>query len=217
MSKNELHREITHLKNDVLDMAKLALNMLENSITSLNTRDLELAKEVDHNKHKLREYDTHIEERAFKLIALHQPMAIDLRSLATILKIITYLYRLGRYGKDIAAVVELLTDKPPISEMLGITHMWEHVKSLIADAIESFDKSNITKLKDFEERDNEVDQMRWSIFRESVSYMMENPANITICAHIIMIARYLERCGDHACKIAEKVHYMVTGQHIEIS
>ena len=217
MSKSELHKEITHLKNDVLDMAKLALNMLEKSIKALNTRDLELAKEVDHNKHKLREYDTHIEERSFKLIALHQPMAIDLRNLATILKMITYLYRLGRYGKDIAAVVEHLTDKPPISEILGITHMWEHVKSLIEDAIESFDKSDIIKLKDFEERDNEIDQMRWSIFRESVSYMMENPANITICAHLIMIARYLERCGDHACKIAEKVHYMVTGQHIEIS
>ena len=217
MSKSELHKEITHLKNDVLDMAKLALNMLEKSIKALNTRDLELAKEVDHNKHKLREYDTHIEERSFKLIALHQPMAIDLRSLATILKMITYLYRLGRYGKDIAAVVENLTDKLPISEILGITHMWEHAKSLIEDSMESFDKSDITKLKDFDERDNEIDQMRWSIFRESVSYMMENPANITICAHIIMIARYLERCGDHACKIAEKVHYMVSGQHIEIS
>ena len=217
MSKSELHREIINLKQDVLDMGKLALNMLEGSITSLNTRDLELAKEVNHNKHKLKELDAHIEERALKLIALYQPMAIDLRRLATILKMITYLYRLGRYGKDIAAIVKLLTDKPPLSEILGITHMWEHVKTLIADAIESFDKSEITKLKDFEERDNEIDQMRWSIFRESVSYMMEDPANITICAHIIMVARYLERCGDHACKIAEKVHYMVTGQHIDIS
>ncbi|MFX1339572.1 MAG: phosphate signaling complex protein PhoU [Promethearchaeota archaeon] len=217
MSKSELHREIINLKQNVLDMGKLALNMLENAIKSLNTQDLELAKEVNNNKHKLREFDAHIEEHSLKMIALYQPMAIDLRSLATILKMITYLYRLGRYGKDIAAIVELLSDKIPVSEILGITHMWEHVKSLIEDAIESFDKSEITKLKDFEERDNEIDQMRWSIFRESVSYMMEKPANITICAHIIMVARYLERCGDHACKIAEKVHYMVTGQHIEIS
>ncbi len=217
MSKSELHREIINLKQDVLDMGKLSLKMLEDSIISLNTRDLELANEVNHNKHKLREFDAHIEERALKLIALYQPMAIDLRRLATILKMITYLYRLGRYGKDIAAIVKLLTDKTPLSEMLSITHMWEHVKSLIEDSIEAFDTSEITKLKDFEERDNEIDQMRWSIFRESVSYMMEDPANITICAHIIMIARYLERCGDHACKIGEKVHYMVTGGHIEIS
>ncbi|MFX0071357.1 MAG: phosphate signaling complex protein PhoU [Candidatus Hermodarchaeota archaeon] len=217
MSKSELHKEIINLKNNVLEMAKLALNMLDNSIRALNTRDLELAKEINHKKHKLREFDVQIEERSLKLIALYQPMAIDLRRLATILKIITYLYRLGRYGKDIAAVVELLMDRTPISEILSIKHMWEHVKSLIEDAIESFDKSEIIKLKDFEKRDNEVDQMRWSIFRESVSYMMENAANITICAHIIMIARYLERCGDHACKIAEKVHYMVTGQHIEVS
>ena len=216
MSKSELHREIVNLKQEVLDMGKLALNMLEGSISSLNTRDLELAKEVNHNKHKLREYDAHIEGRSLKLIALFQPMAIDLRRLATILKMITYLYRLGRYGKDIAAIVGFLTDMPPLSEILGITHMWEHAKSLIVDAMESFDKSEITKLKDFEERDNEIDQMRWSIFRESVSYMMENPANITICAHIIMVARYLERCGDHACKMSEKIHYMITGEHIEI-
>ena len=88
---------------------------------------------------------------------------------------------------------------------------------MIEDALESFDKSEIKKLKNFVKRDNEIDQLRWSIFRESVSYMMEDPKNITTCAHIIMIARYLERCGDHACKVAEKVHYMVTGKHIEIS
>ena len=95
--------------------------------------------------------------------------------------------------------------------------MWEHVKPMIVDAIDSFDESKIEKIKDFEERDDEIDQMRWSIFRESISYMIEDPRNINISAHIIMISRYLERCGDHACKIAEKVHYMVTGNHIEIS
>jgi phosphate transport system protein len=217
MSKSELHKEILEIKYKVLDMGKLALNMLENSIKALITQDVQLAKEVNHSKHKIREFDTYIEERTLRLIALYQPMAIDLRRLATILKMITYLYRLGRYGKDIAVVVELLADKSPLSEYLGIKIIWEHVKPMIEDALESFDKSEIKKLKNFVKRDNEIDQLRWSIFRESVSYMMEDPKNITTCAHIIMIARYLERCGDHACKVAEKVHYMVTGKHIEIS
>jgi phosphate transport system protein len=217
MSKIELHKEIVHLKQEVLDMGKLALDMLDYAIRALETQDLELSKEIDNKKHKLREYDTHIEEKTLKLIALHQPMAIDLRILATILKTITYLYRLGRYGKDIAAVVKEIANVSPLSEFLAIKHMWEHVKPMIEDALESFDKVEITKLKDFEQRDNEIDQMRWGVFRETVSYMMENPKNITASAHVLMIARYLERCGDHACKIAEKVHYMVTGQHIEIS
>jgi len=213
----EMRKEIVELKSKVLDMAELALGMLDDAIKALNENDLGLAKSVEEKKHKLRNFDEEIEAEALKTIGLFQPMAIDLRRLGTILKIITYLYRIGRYGKDIAVVVEELQAKYPISEILGIRHMWEHVKPMIEDAIESFDDSNIEKIKDFEERDDEIDQMRWSIFRESVSYMIEDPRNINISAHIIMIARYLERCGDHACKIAEKVHYMVTGNHIEIS
>ncbi|MBD3214738.1 MAG: phosphate signaling complex protein PhoU [Candidatus Lokiarchaeota archaeon] len=213
----EMRKEIVELKGKVLDMAELATGMLDDAIDALTNNNLELAKSVEDKKHKLRDYDDEIEAGALKTLGLFQPMAIDLRRLGAILKIITYLYRIGRYGKDIAGVVEELQGKYPISEMLGIKHMWEHVEPMIRDAIDAFDKSEIEKLSDFVERDDEVDKMRWSIFRESVSYMIEDPKNINISAHIIMIARYLERCGDHACKIAEKVHYMVTGKHIEIS
>ncbi|MHA1660698.1 MAG: phosphate signaling complex protein PhoU [Promethearchaeota archaeon] len=212
-----MHEEIINLKKEFIEMANLALSMLNDAIKALINKDIELAKTVDERKRSIRDYDVDMEEKVLKLIALYQPMAIDLRRLATILKNITYLYRLGRYGKDIAAVVKYFVDLPPLSESLGIKHIWEHVKPMIEDAIEAFDVENISKLKDFEERDNEVDQLRWSIFRESVSYMMEYPKYITACAYILMIARYLERCGDHACKMAEKIHYMVTGDHIEIS
>jgi phosphate transport system protein len=213
----EMRKEIVELKGKVLDMAELATRMLDDAIDALTNNNPELAKSVEDKKHKLRDYDDDIEAGALKTLGLFQPMAIDLRRLGAILKIITYLYRIGRYGKDIAGVVEELQGKYPISEMLGIKHMWEHVEPMIRDAIDAFDKSEIEKLSDFVERDDEVDKMRWSIFRESVSYMIEDPKNINISAHIIMIARYMERCGDHACKIAEKVHYMVTGKHIEIS
>ncbi len=213
----EMRREIDDLKQQVLKMADLAVSMLEDANTALCNKDLELAESVDQKKYKLREYDENIEAAALQVLGLFQPMAIDLRTLGAILKIITYLYRIGRYGKDIAAVVEMLNTEYPISELIGIRHMWEHVKPIIQDAIYSFEHANIEKLNDFEKRDDEIDQMRWSIFRESISWCIEDPKNITISAHIIMIARYLERCGDHACKIAEKVHYMVTAEHIEIS
>ena len=213
----EFHKDILELKDDVLQMGKFALSMLEDSVIALTSRNKELAEEVSERKLKLREYDERIETKSLRLIALYQPMAVDLRRLATILKTITYLYRLGRYGKDIAAVVKFIIDKPQISELLGIKHMWEHVKPMIEDALRALDQADISIIKDFKERDDEIDQMRWSIFRESVSFMMEDPKNITTCAHMIMVARYLERCGDHACKIGEKVHYMVTGEHIEIS
>lgn len=218
MSQTELHKEIIQLKNEILDMGRLALTMLENAIKSLNTLDIELAKEVLHIKHRIRDYDTKIEEKALKLIALYQPMAIDLRRLACILKMITYLTRIGRYGKDIAQVIKRDFDKKEnLLKLVNLQHIYEHVRDMINDALNSFDKSDISLIKDFEERDNEVDQLRWAIFRECITYMMETPKYITTCAHYIMFARYLERCGDHACKMAEKIQYMVTGKHVEIS
>jgi phosphate transport system protein len=213
----EMRREIFKLKKRVLDMADLAVNMLDDATTALLNSDLDLANTVNGKKYKLREYDDQIEAETLRTLNLYQPMAKDLRRLATVLKTITYLYRIGRYGKDIARVVKMLEANYPLSELVGIKHMWEHVKPMIKDVLEAFEKSDIANLTDFEQRDDEIDKMRWSIFRESVSYMIEDPKNITISAHLIMIAYYLERCGDCACKIAEKVHYMVTGEHIEIS
>jgi len=213
----EFHKDLETLKKKLITMSELAFSMLANSIKALSENDKELANSVNEKKDTLREYDFKIEAKSLQLLTLYQPMAIDLRTIASILKIITYLYRVGRYGKDIATIVLLLNNQHPFSEIVGIKHMWEHVQSMLDDALESFTTADISKLKGFSERDTEIDQLRWSIFRESVSYMMEDPRNITSSAHLMMIARYLERCGDHACKIAEKVYYMATGEHIEIT
>jgi len=213
----EMHKDIRKLKEGVLTMGNLALSMLEDSIEALINKDVQLANDTEKKKHKIREYDDDIESKALKLIALYQPMAIDLRRLATILKIITYLARMGRYGKDVAGVIEELAAHPSPDVPVNLIHMWEHVQYMISKALEAFDKGEIEQIKDFEDRDDEVDKLRWAIFRECITYMMENPKFITPYAHYLMIARYLERCGDHACKMAEKIHYMVTGEHIEIS
>lgn len=213
----ELHRDLSKLKDEVLEMGHLCLDMLDKSMQSLATQDSRLANEVVSKKDIIRKFDTEIEAKALKLIALYQPMAIDLRRLAAILKIITYLTRIGRYGKDIASYVEELSEKPYPASFVNIQHMWDHVKTMIQDSLQAFEQSDIKLLKDFVNRDNEVDEMRWSIFRESLTYMMEDPKVITPCAFFMIISRYLERCADNACKIAEKVHYMVTGEHIEIT
>lgn len=213
-----MHKELIALKNEVSNMGHFALKMLSDSIECLYSQDIQLASEVLSKKDMLRDYDNKIEEKTLKLIMLYQPMAIDLRSLAAILKIITYLQRIGRYGKDIADVVKKhLSDKQVALNLVNLRHIYEHVQSMISDALLAFEKMDISLIKDFEARDDEVDKLRWSIFRECLTYMIEDPKYITECAHYMMFARYLERCGDHACKIAEKVSYMVTGKHIEIS
>ncbi|MGV9172184.1 MAG: phosphate signaling complex protein PhoU [Promethearchaeia archaeon] len=213
----KMRNEIFALKKRVIEMAELASSMLADAMQALQEHDVDLAKKTDQKKHKLRDFDYEIEKQALHLIALYQPMAIDLRRLAAILKIITYLTRIGRYGKDIAQIVDYLKNNEAPNRFINLQHTWEHVESMIQDSIQGFDESDIKYIENFEEKDDEVDNLRWSIFRESVSYMMEDPHCITPCAHILMIARYLERCGDHACKIAEKVHYMITGEHKEIS
>ena len=214
----EMHKELIELKFKILEMGKHALSMLEDAVESLDKQDLDLANDVLERKLKIREYDDQIEAEALRLMALFQPMARDLREIATILKMNTYLARIGRYGKDIADVmVKNLSEKPLILKMINLRHIFEHVRDMISDALTAFEQEDISYIKDLSERDDEVDKLRWAIFRECITYMMEDPKYITEAAHYAMFARYLERCGDHACKMAEKIHYMVTGERIEIS
>jgi len=212
----KFHAELDALKKDVLDMGMLARDMLWKSIEALRDRDKAKADWVQSKKGALADLDEHIEDEALKLIALHQPMAEDMRAIATTLKLNTYLARIGRYGKDIAKVSIEINGLPQLSKIVSIPYQAELVCSMIDDALAAFETGDISKLKTLTEREDTVDALRYAIFRECVSYMMEDPKNITICSHYIMISRYLERCGDHACKMAEKIHYMVTGDRIEL-
>jgi phosphate transport system protein len=212
----KFHEELNLLKKEVEKMGELAKDMLEKSVQSLKNQDVELAKQVISRCSELREMDQKIEEEALRLIALYQPMASDLRLIATILKMITYITRIGRYGNDIAKVAIELVSEPHIAKLVSLPQMSSIVCSMIDDALLAFENKDISHIADFQEREDTIDAMRYSIYREGISYMMENPKYITRCTQYILIARYLERCGDHACKMAEKIHYMVTGEHKEI-
>lgn len=212
----KFHQELSELKGNVIVMGRLAMEMLQKSVEALKNQDVELADWVVSKKREIADWDDKIEDEALKLIALNQPMAKDLRTVACILKTITYLARIGRYGKDIAKVVKDLSSQPHINRLVNIPHMSQLVCEMIDDALVAFETEDISKIKDFKERDDNVDSLRYSIFREVVSYMMEDPKFITRGANYAMVARYLERCGDHACKIAEKTRFMVTGERVEI-
>ncbi len=210
------HTELEALKRDTLTMGGLAVGMLRDAVTALKNQDEALAREVLAKKGELARWDDLIEERALKLIALHQPVASDLRTLACILKMDTYLARVGRYGKDIAQVALELCGRPHIAKLVSIPHMADVSAGMVEDALRAFESCDLSLLKDFCEKDDSLDAQRWSIFRECVTYMIEDPKRITQCSHYIMVAKYLERVADHACKMAEKIHYMVTGERIEV-
>jgi phosphate transport system protein len=212
----KFHAELDALKRDVLDMGRLARQMLWTSVEALKHRDVKKAEWVASKKGELADFDVRIEDEALKLIALHQPMAEDMRAIATALKLNTYLARIGRYGKDIAKVAAELAGLNHMSKLVSIPYQAQIVCGMIDDALHAFETGDLSRLRDLAERDGNVDALRYSIFRECVSYMMEDPKNIAWCSHYIMVSRYLERCGDHACKMSEKIHYMVTGDRIEI-
>ena len=214
--KSRFHEELEEIKKEVLAMGDLARRMLKNSIIALVKQDNELADEVLSHKEEIMDMDDKIEHRCLQAISMYQPMAKDMRIIGTCLKLITYLARIGRYGKDIANVAKDLAGEPHVARLVSIPHMCELVEKMISDALTAFEKEDVSLLENFEERDDDVDALRYSVFRECLSYMMEDPKKITRCMHYVMIARYLERCADHACKMAEKITYTVTGERVEI-
>ena len=212
----KFHTELEKLKADTLEMAHLGRFMLRTAVDALIRQDAELAASVVAQKEEIHRMEVRLEEHCYHLIALNQPMARDMRFIACTLKVITASLRLGRYGKVIANIVKEISDKPHIANLMSIPHMADLVIDMVDDAVASYGSDNLRLIDDFSSRDDTVDALRHSIFREGITYMMEDPKNISRCTHYIMVARYLERCADHACKIAENVHYMNTGERIEI-
>jgi len=212
----KFHKELEQVKKEVIKMGNLSKDMLQKSVKALKEQDMQLADWVLSKKVQLADMDNEIEKKTLHLITLYQPMAKDMREIACILKMITYLNRIGRYGKDIAKFVSEFEKEGHVKKLISIPHMADLVSNMIDDSLNAFENGDASKFNDFIEREETVDELRYSIFRECLSYMMEDPKVITRCTYYIMIARYLERCADHACKIAEKIIYMVTGQRVEI-
>lgn len=212
----KFHDELRNLRKDVIVMGELAIDMLQKSVEGLKNQDLEMASWVNENKVRIADMDSAIENKALKLLTLHQPMAIDLREIACILKMITYLARIGRYGKDIAKLTIEYEEHGHVKKLISIPHMSQIVIGMIDDALKAFETRDLSFIENLSERDDDVDQLRYSIFRECLTYMMEDQKKISRCTYYILVARYLERCADHSCKMAEKIHYMVKGERIEI-
>lgn len=216
---DKFHSEMADLKKQVLAMGHLATGMLQEAMEALATNDTEHAARVKGQKRKIYEETNALEEEMYRLIALYQPVARDMRMIACSLRVVSSCERIGRYGKDIANVV-LSTSSDPrfpgLASSLSLPLMAGEVIAMISDSLKAYETEDTGLISNHSERDDRVDALRHTIFRDGITYMMEDPRTITKCTNYLMVARYLERCGDHACKIAEKVHYMVTGEQIEI-
>jgi phosphate transport system protein len=147
-----------------------------------------------------------------RLLALRQPMAEDLRIIVAVMKVAANLERIGDYAKNIAKRSSVLIGAPPVGSSANtLKRMNKLVTDMINDVLDAFINRDIESANDIRLRDEEVDLMHNTLFRELLTYMMEDPRNITSCMHLLFIAKNIERTGDHTAQIAEQVHYMVSG------
>lgn len=208
----QFHQRIEGVKARVVAMAELSKRSLLEGVRSMTENDSRLADVVILRDKEINRMDVEIEAEAIDLIALNQPMGRDLRTLAATLKIITYLDRIGRYGFDVAKITKEMHEKEHIRRLIVIPHMAEQAAKMLSEAIDAFKTLDADKARKVQPQDELVDALYDQIFRECITFMVEDPRTIGVAAHYILAARHLERVGDNAGKIAEKVIYMVTGE-----
>ncbi|WP_417806331.1 phosphate signaling complex protein PhoU [Thioclava sp.] len=206
-------RDLEAVQALVVKMGGIVEEQILNSAKALETRDADLAKAVRERDRAVDALEEKINEEAARLIALRAPAARDLRVALSVIKISASLERVGDYAKNIAKRSKVLLDTPPISGTpAAIRRMAQATETMLKDALDSYIQRDVELARDVRQRDLEVDQMYNALFREFLTYMLEDPRNITPCMHLHFIAKNIERMGDHATSIAEQVIYLVTGE-----
>lgn len=213
MTRETFQSQISHLDAHVGRMADLAKSMLADGLDSLEALDPALAEAVAQRAEELASMDEAIETEALGILMLQAPVARDLRRIGAILKLITSINRIGRYGYDIAKVVKVLKDPHPRA-ISSLRQMSQEVEQMLDLVLEAFQARKAPDTKAIMALETDVDAQRHTVWRACLTYMAEDPKTIESSAHIMMVARYLERCGDHVVKMAEKLHYAATGERI---
>jgi phosphate transport system protein len=206
-------RDLEAVQALVVKMGGMVEAAILDAAQALETRDEDLAQEVRKRDKAIDALEEQINHEAARLIALRAPAASDLRMTLAVIKIAASLERVGDYAKNIAKRSHILMSMPQVSGSAGaIRRMAQAVETMLNDAIDSYIQRDARLAADVRARDVEVDQMYNALFREFLTYMLEDPRSITACMHLHFIAKNVERMGDHATSIAEQVIYLVTGE-----
>ena len=205
-------RDLETIQALVVKMGGMVETAITDAAAALEARDEELAEQVRRRDKAIDALEAQINEDAARLIALRAPTATDLRMVLAVMKIAASLERVGDYAKNMAKRTSVLSQLPQISGSgMALRRMAQAVSKMMQDALDSYIRRDPELAEDVRQRDLEVDQMYNALFREFLTFMMEDPRNITSCMHLHFIAKNIERMGDHATTIAEQVIYLVTG------
>jgi phosphate transport system protein len=203
--------ELSRLNNMIVEMGGLAEAQLSSSIEAVAKRDSALAASVVEGDAQVDELQRELDNLAIRLLALRQPMARDLREIFAALKIGADLERICDYAANVAKRSIALAQTPPIQPVHALPRMGTLALALVRDVIDAYVERDADKALEVWRRDEELDEMYSSLFREFLTYMMEDPRNIGACTHLLFMAKNIERIGDHATNIAEDLYYLVHG------
>jgi phosphate transport system protein len=210
----EYERELQEIKDGLLYLGALTEKALENGSVALLERNSELARRIVREDEQIDRLDVDLEEKCIRLLALRQPAARDLRFITTAIKITGHLERIGDMAANIAEKVLILNDLPQIKPYIDLPRMAEISRGMIRKSLDAMVREDTGLAMKVREEDAVIDQLNDQVFRELLTFMMEDPRKIQVCLYVMQISKSLERIADHAEGIADMVIYMVTGKSV---
>jgi phosphate transport system protein len=209
-------QELSQLKEDILLMSVLVEKMVENAVSSLVNKDIDIAKAVIEEDDVIDAKEIEIQQMIVEIIARQQPVATDLRVIASAFKVINNLERIADKAVDIARVTIDLIDEPYMKELVDIPRMGELCIKMVNVIINSYINEDTSSFEEVIKMENTVDDLNRQIYHECIFYMIEDNKNIRQASKLLFVASYLERIGDHATNLFETVYYIVTGKYADI-
>ncbi|WP_061214210.1 phosphate signaling complex protein PhoU [Syntrophomonas wolfei] len=217
MINETLACEMEKLKEEILKMGRLLEEQLYKAVKSLVEKNLELAREVIAHDDLIDQMEMDIEKKSLGILALKQPMASDLRLIGTALRIIVDIERMADHAEDIAHLTIDLYDQVYIKPLIDIPRMAAIVQKMLEKALKAFVNHDVNLAMSLIPLEEEIDNLYDQIFRELLSYMMQDPKNIPQATSLLLVAGHIERIGDHATNLAEMVVYLVEGKRIDLN
>jgi phosphate transport system protein len=214
MPLRHFDEELAELKATLVRMASLAEDQIDQALSALINRNSDQARQVIERDHKVNALDVEIDEECLRLLALHQPAARDLRLVTTAMKISTELERISDLAENVCERTLELNEEPQLKPYIDIPRMGTIARTMVKESIDAFVKDDSTLARKVLGNDDLVDDLMEQIFRELLSYMIEDPHTTTRAIRLSFVAKYLERIADHATNIAELVVYLVEGKII---
>ena len=212
--RQSFDQDLESLRQDLVRMGEIVQVAIKDAVDALAKRDKDLARTVMDGDDTIDRMQVEIEDRCISLIARQQPVATDLRILGTGLKITTDLERIGDHAFDIAKIVLLIGDEPLIKPLVDIPRMAEIAQKMLKDSLQAYLKLDIELAEQVCRADDRVDELYNQVFRELLTYMLEDTKKIKQATQLIFVARYLERIADHSTNVAEWVIYLATGERL---